>query len=312
MYENLQILLTNSSWKLIQRSHIYEIDGKPPLWLYWDNKNNRSKMPPHICLALRSLHCHNHERFSIRIVNSKSIHNYIPDVHAIFSYLIPAHRADYFRGRILEKYGGMYMDIDAIALQSLGQWFDFLTYHGYNIVGYSWLPDGDRIGIGTLGPVHANHPLFQQYTRDVHKKMDDKLHLTRQANRDLFRWAEIMREIIVPIFHGLVKRNETKFMMYDGPSTVGQLTARGLSLLSNTEDCNASQKLNLNVPFLIYHNSALRNFNGTDQQLLESQTLLGCLYRLSLKSCKSDVGTSITKKDPSCDDLQLLYTKDRN
>ena len=71
-YKNVQSSLTNLHWKLNERSSVYEFDGKPPLWLYWDNKNNLSEMPPHICLGLKSLHCHNHNYFTIRILNSKT------------------------------------------------------------------------------------------------------------------------------------------------------------------------------------------------------------------------------------------------
>ena len=309
---NFQLLPKNSGWKLNERTHIYELDGKPPLWFYWDNKDNRSQMPPQICLALKSLHCHNHQHFTIRILNSELIHTYIPHVHPIFSYLIPAHRADYARGRILEMFGGMYLDIDAIALQPLTQWFDLLANDGYDIVGYSWLPDGDKIGIGTLGPVRANHSLFQNYTIAVHQKMDAKLNLTREKNRDLFRWTEILRKIVVPKFHDLLKKNQTKSLMYNGPSTVGQLAGIRFPLLSHDENCTGVQRLNLSMPYLIYKNSGLGTLDGTDAELLESKTLLGCLYRIALKDCETHSNGLISREIPSCQDLKMLYTKPGN
>ena len=119
----------------------------------------------------------------------------------------------------LKNMGGMYMDIDVIALRSLVQWFDLLSHDGYDIVGYSWLPSGDRIGIGTLGPVRANHSLFRNYTVAVHEKMNQRLNQTIQKKRDLFRWAELLRLVLVPVFHELLRKNETKSMMYNGPKT---------------------------------------------------------------------------------------------
>ena len=89
---------------------------------------------------------------------------------------------------------------------------------------------------------------------------------------------------------------------------VGQIIKWASSLLSNS-NCDLLRQLNLSTPYLLYHNSILKRFNGTDQQLLESKTLIGCLYRIALKDCKTYSNRSTVATIPSCQDLQFLYTK---
>ncbi|CAF5037682.1 unnamed protein product, partial [Rotaria sp. Silwood1] len=100
-------------------------------------------MPSHICLSFKTLHCHNRQDFSLKLVTKATAKQYILDIHSAFDRLIPAHQADYVRCRLLEIFGGMYVDIDIVALQSFKKWYDYLTQ--YDIVGYSWKPDGDEI-----------------------------------------------------------------------------------------------------------------------------------------------------------------------
>jgi hypothetical protein len=128
-------------WKLNVNSQVYEIEGKPPLWLYW---NDLTTMPAHVCLSLKTLHCHNRQDLSIKLITKATVKKYITDIHPAFDRLIAAHQADYVRCRVLEMFGGMYVDIDIVALHSLKVWYDYLIY--YDIIGYSWKPDGDQIG----------------------------------------------------------------------------------------------------------------------------------------------------------------------
>ncbi|CAF4139122.1 unnamed protein product, partial [Rotaria sordida] len=172
---------------------------------------------------------------------------YISDIHSAFDRLIPAHQADYVRCRLLEIFGGMYVDIDIIALRSFKEWYDYLTE--YDIVGYSWKPDGDEIGIGTLGPVRAHHPLFAHYKNMSHTLLNRKF--TNKTHNDVLQWAELLREIIVPKFHKLLEKNLTRALMFDGPTTVGQIVTRNPLRPINE---SVIQALNMTVPYLMYPN----------------------------------------------------------
>ena len=88
------------------------------IWMYWENHQTKST-PKHIELCLNSIERQKGE-LVLNIINPKNIDKYLGKLRAEwFQFKNPAHRADYARVRLVNKYGGIWIDSDMIALKPL-------------------------------------------------------------------------------------------------------------------------------------------------------------------------------------------------
>lgn len=290
----------SSLWNLNNETHVYEYRNKPPIWLYWDKFESNNPLPPHICLSLKSIYCHNHQDFTIKLITKETLPHYVNNIHSASRYFIPTHRADYFRSRILEQYGGIYLDIDAVALQSLKKYYNHLKNH--DIVTHS---DGaENISMGILGPVRAGHLLFRQYIEKAHRLFDKRYNKSINITRDVFGWSEMGGGITIPTFHRLMKLNLTNPMIYNGRSTIIQFVHSYPPLAKLNSSHLLMKRLNLaRTPLLYYHNSGIQHtikkLYSTEESFLKSNTALAHLFLIALKNC-----TQL----PTCQTLQRILT----
>jgi len=114
---------------------------KPYLWVYWENKDGKAT-PPIIELCLEIMRKRLSNKFRMVKLDQNNISEYIPEIkerkHKL-DKLIIAHRVDYYRVLLLNKYGGLYLDADIIVLNDLGDIIDKLRdndYIGFGCTGY--------------------------------------------------------------------------------------------------------------------------------------------------------------------------------
>ena len=114
---------------------------KPYLWVYWENKDGKPTPPIiEICLEIMIKRLSNN--FRIIKLDQNSINEYIPEIkerNHILDKLIIAHRVDYYRVLLLNKYGGLYLDADIIVLNNLEDIIEKLRdydYIGFGCTGY--------------------------------------------------------------------------------------------------------------------------------------------------------------------------------
>jgi mannosyltransferase OCH1-like enzyme len=114
---------------------------KPYLWIYWENKDEKPTPPIiEICLEIMIKRLSNN--FRIIKLDQNSINEYIPEIkerNHILDKLIIAHRVDYYRVLLLNKYGGLYLDADIIVLNNLEDIIEKLRdydYIGFGCTGY--------------------------------------------------------------------------------------------------------------------------------------------------------------------------------
>ena len=81
-------------------------------WLYWENKDNH--VPRNVKLFV-TLIKRNVEHLTI--VTNNTLCNYIDVLDA--SHLCVAQRVDYYRAKLLHKYGGIWLDIDTVMLGNI-------------------------------------------------------------------------------------------------------------------------------------------------------------------------------------------------
>jgi hypothetical protein len=115
--------------------------NKPYLWVYWENKENKST-PPIIELCIEIMELKLSNNFNFVKLDQNNIYNYIPEIKKkkhILDKLIIAHRVDYYRVLLLNKYGGLYLDADIIVLNDLKDVIDKMNkydYIGFGCTGY--------------------------------------------------------------------------------------------------------------------------------------------------------------------------------
>ena len=123
------------------RSENFSNIEKPYLWVYWENKGGKST-PPIIELCLEIMKIRLSNNFKMVKLDQNNITEYIPEIierKHILDKLIIAHRVDYYRVLLLNKYGGLYLDADIIVLNDLGDIIDRLRdndYIGFGCTGY--------------------------------------------------------------------------------------------------------------------------------------------------------------------------------
>lgn len=160
-------------------------EGAPVLWAFWDGP----ALPGFIQLGLASVACHN-PAARLLLLTPAALHAWLDHVHPAFELLLPAHQADYARARLLDEFGGLYLDADSVGLAPLASLFAKLAWshpplsfsHSkprrfarYEVVNISWPPDGDLLSITTMGPMRARSPFTAAWVTDLHLLLDLKL-----------------------------------------------------------------------------------------------------------------------------------------
>jgi len=104
------------------------------VWTYWENKGTRTEPFAHIQLCFETMKKH-YDKYNFIILNPETIKQYLPNVRSDLNNLLIAQKVDYYRVALLEKYGGIWVDADTIALRDLDEVFNKLD-EGYDFVGF--------------------------------------------------------------------------------------------------------------------------------------------------------------------------------
>lgn len=113
------------------------------VWQYWENSSEYPDGIPYINLCHQSVdsYCNSGKGYKVIRLNQHNISKYIDDINPyIFNMKNNlnqlAQKADYFRAKLLCKYGGIWLDSDAIVINSLDSIFDKLDL--YDFYGYKF------------------------------------------------------------------------------------------------------------------------------------------------------------------------------
>lgn len=178
------------------------------LWAYWENPPGQDK-PGHIAL------CHQIMRrkaaahgYGFELVTPANVARWLPDLPSRLQRiaLAPegwadrlfgraarrqravAQRADYIRALLLQAHGGLYIDSDAIVLESIQPYFEALEHHGFLVTRRASL--GKRhTSIGFYGARPGN-PVIDAYVRQMRARLAGPLD---------YHWNEVGHEMLTPI-----------------------------------------------------------------------------------------------------------------
>lgn len=170
------------------------------LWLYWENAPG-SEPPPHVLLCHRILHrvC---SGCDIRLVTPETVRRWLPDYDPRLDHIRVvdrpgteiAVRSDFIRAFLLERYGGLYVDVDCIALRDFAEIGDRLAQ--VEFVGMRRTTAKSRhISIGLYGAV-AGGRIISAYAHALRRLLETKSELC---------YIEAGQVLLTPIVDGYVE-----------------------------------------------------------------------------------------------------------
>jgi hypothetical protein len=191
-------------------------DGKPPIWMAWTGDN---PLPDLLALFLESVRRHNGADFEVIVVTPENVRQCL-EPHPAYQYLSLNHRADYLRLHLLHRYGGVYLDMDTIALRSLAGLYQDLA--SFDIVTYDGATWGEVFGSSVFGPTRRGSVLTTAWTEEIDRRLDanhDALAAHRRESDDLHKdslgWSALMSELVTPIAWRLVNAGQLSVRLLD-------------------------------------------------------------------------------------------------
>jgi hypothetical protein len=175
-------------------------DGKPAVWLAWPGNDVPSDI---LALCLASVRRHNAADFQVIVVTPTNLGQYL-DPHPAYEYLSLVHRADYLRLSLLHRYGGIYLDMDTVALRSLIDIYAGLS--SYDIVTYDGGPWDEVFGVSVFGPTRRGSTLTRAWSEALEGLLDRRYDALAAYRRDdpdpradCLGWNELLSAVVTPI-----------------------------------------------------------------------------------------------------------------
>jgi len=226
---------------------------KPYLWVYWENKDGKST-PPIIELCLEIMRKRLSNNFRMVKLDQNNISEYIPEIKErkhILDKLIIAHRVDYYRVLLLNKYGGLYLDADIIVLNDLGDIIDKLRdndYIGFGCTGY-------RCTNGYSKP--SNWAMASKPNGVMISRLKNYLENTLDTiDKDKIDYHTFGKLAIWEILNDLIKNENYKYYHYDSEK-IGTRDIEGRwitnDMLVSNKKINFSNEYSLY--FIVFYNS---------------------------------------------------------
>jgi hypothetical protein len=164
------------------------------VWTYWEDPLG-VPTPPHILLCREILQYQSKE-CEVRLVTPSTVHNYLPDLDPrIWHISLDNHkqnpiavRCDFIRAFLLERFGGLYVDADCIALKDYAEVFRAIG--GYEFFAMRRTSaKSNHISVGFYG-TKANGKVITDYATELRQILKKK---TR------FKYAEVGAHLLTPI-----------------------------------------------------------------------------------------------------------------
>ena len=264
----------------------FNISTKPYLWVYWENKDGKPT-PPIIELCLEIMKLRLSKNFNFIKLDQNNIIDYIPEIikrKSILDKLIIAHRVDYYRVLLLNKYGGLYLDADIIVLNDLNDIIDKLKdydYIGFGCTGYQCTN-----GYGTP----SNWAMASKPNGILISRLKNHLeNILDNISQDKIDYHTFGKLAIWHILQNLINKENYKYYHYDA-SKIGTRDIDGKWITNNMLISNKKIKFQdvNNLYFIVFYNSdaekILENYfkNKTKEDLIKDNSNISYFLRKAL------------------------------
>ena len=115
----LVLLIIITFFYLKHDKESFESQTKPFIWLYWENKPGFYEPPNYIKLCHETVKKHCSKNFNVVILDETNVHNYLKNLRKDIDNLLIPQKVDYIRLKLLQKYGGIWLDSDIIVMKDL-------------------------------------------------------------------------------------------------------------------------------------------------------------------------------------------------
>lgn len=268
-------------------------NDKPILWSYWELKPGISSPPAYINLCFKTFYHKCSKLFDIKILNEKTVYDYIPNLRKDLNELNLAAKADYIRVALLFYYGGVWLDADTIVMTDLQEILDRLN-EGWDFVGFGCT--GQKC-MSSGYPKPSNQAMASQkgsiLMRNTLIELDRKLDENRNNNKkNAFGYFDLGKLIIWKEIDKLMKTQNYNY--YHFPSYAdGSRDVNGNWIVPDLifkENQNLMDKSKLIIVFLansIYcGNDSKYNWfcKLSEKDILNGPYFVSSLFRESLKN----------------------------
>ncbi|KZX51320.1 hypothetical protein A3709_10910 [Halioglobus sp. HI00S01] len=176
------------------------------LWLYWENLPGVQEYP-YISLCRKVIKYHS-EGLNLRVVTPDNLKRFLPDLHPNIEKITRtgfgsepclAIKTGIIRVFLLEKYGGLYLDSDAIPLRPLAPILYELEH--YEFIGVRRVTAPTKHVANNFMATNARGGLITEYANLIREHLD---------HRSDFYWGEIGAHMLTP----LVDKNLAHVKLY--------------------------------------------------------------------------------------------------
>ncbi|KAL1503985.1 hypothetical protein AB1Y20_010401 [Prymnesium parvum] len=141
------------------RHHLPSSSLPPIIWSAWLGP---LPLPGYLAVSWRTVELANAGGATTRLVCDADLPQLLQDIHPAFPHLSYVHRADYARMALLHTYGGIWLDLETIAIRNFSHLFRDCSDDGVTV------PSNQ----GAIGPLKPNTTMTRTWRALVHEKLD--------------------------------------------------------------------------------------------------------------------------------------------
>lgn len=276
---------------------------KPILWSYWEQKSepiranhalrsDKKEPPPYIILCFKTFEYKCSKLFDIKILNEKTVYDYIPNLRKDLNQLGLATKSDYIRIALLFYYGGIWLDADTIVMSNMKEVLDKLNegwdYIGFGCTGRKCMVSGyPRPSNGAMASQKGSI-LMKNILIELDRSLDEYF-LQKKENRKHFGYFDLGKIIIWKEINKLISQgyNYYHFPSYvDGSRDVnGKWIAPNLIFKNNIDLMDKNKLIIVFLANSMYCGNDIKyNWfcNLTEKEILEGSYFVSSLFRKSL------------------------------
>lgn len=235
-------------------------------WMYWENLPNGAR-PPYLDLCLQTIRRHLGS-LELHLLDERSVLDWLPELQADVWHKLPTpvYRADYARTRLVHRYGGLWLDFDSIAIDSLDKLLKPLDRA--ELAGW-----GCELGGRFYNNLFAGRPGAEVLERWIIAQDDV---LSASTNWRKLTWAALGQDIIGPIsrehgYHCLPMHQIAPVPWYEWRRFLSRCQSPGRILVHSP------------ITILLWNKQLGPILNHVSREaILKTRTLLARLLRIAL------------------------------
>ena len=239
------------------------------IWMYWENRPG-AKKPAYLQLCHKTIARHQGE-FELMLLDETTVNDYINVPKKVWMLDEIAHRADFIRFQLLEKFGGVWLDADVILIQDISA----------SVVPY--IRDYDFVGYGReRGKPSINFMACRRDCELIKRHSQQMVEVLAQKKTGIFRkklklvWTEIGHDILwelardYPYYHHDLRK-------------VAPIFWKDWELFLRTDLEVGDYIKDDTLMVMLYNDFMFKHLKATgEKELLEGQTLLSKILRHAL------------------------------